>query len=219
MHPVLSKVGFGDHPSHWLTVKPALAQHFRLENRKYSPFVTVAWRMLLFQPRTLWQLHNRKRLCTDWSHVHLLTSLKTVAGSGSVHGADGQGQKKKKKKLLCAVQCGEKYVQIKTCTIKSIFKKKKRPQTATSWDFRRFEFKRTRLSWSCAGHYRIHLHANLHTQTFDFMSPGKWREKEEREKKKSLLMISGVVLLGAVSSRSWLKGTSWTMLDVLETRY
>lgn len=56
--------------------------------------------------------------------------------------------------------------------------------------------KRTHLSKSFGGHYQINLHANLHTQTFDFMSPGR------RKKKKSHLMISGVVLLRAVSSGS-----------------
>lgn len=60
-------------------------------------------------------------------------------------------------------------------------------------DFRRYNFEKDMSVWKLAGHYQIHLHANLHTQTFDFMSPGKWRESET--KKKSLLMISGVVLL------------------------
>lgn len=27
----------------------------------------------------------------------------------------------------------------------------------------------------------MNLHANLHTQTFDFMSPGKWRESKEKK--------------------------------------
>lgn len=74
---------------------------------------------------------------------------------------------------------------MKTCKIMGMLLKqkgKKRPKNRPCFKtLEGINLKGTRLSGSFAGHYRINLHANLHTQTFDFMSPGKWSKSEEKK--------------------------------------